>query len=80
MAKQATKLNNVKKIVKTPDPYKQFTEDIADIILRLDDVDNRLIEVDTQTGKLIEEMAISNFEELLEERALELLGKTLEEV
>ena len=56
MAKQATKLNNVKKIVKTPDPYKQFTEDIADIILRLDDVDNRLIEVDTQTGKLIEEM------------------------
>ena len=54
MAKQATKLNNVKKTVNPPDPYKQFKEDIADIILRLDDADNKLIEVDTLTGKLIE--------------------------
>tara|TARA_Y100000310_G_scaffold241642_1_gene245681 strand:- start:1731 stop:1952 length:222 start_codon:yes stop_codon:yes gene_type:complete len=56
MAKQITKLNNVKKAVKSPDPYRQFKEDMADIILRLDDADNKLIEIDTLTGKLIEGM------------------------
>ena len=29
---------------------------MADIILRLDDADNKLIEIDTLTGKLIEGM------------------------